>query len=118
MTMASSTTKPVAMVRAISDKLFSEKPARYMAPKVPISDSGTVTEGIRVALNRRRKTKVTITTSPTASSISCWTSVTAARMVSVRSLSTAMSRPAGRLSLRLGSSAWMRSTVWMTLAPG
>ncbi len=49
MTMASSTTKPVAMVSAISVRLLIEKPARYITPKVPISDSGTATLGIRVA---------------------------------------------------------------------
>ena len=32
--MASSTTKPVATISAISDRLFRLKPARYMKPKV------------------------------------------------------------------------------------
>ena len=48
-TIASSTTKPVAMVSAISDRLFRLKSARYITPKVPISDTGTATLGIRVA---------------------------------------------------------------------
>ena len=39
-TIASSTTKPVAIVSAISVKLLIEKPARYMTPKVPTSDTG------------------------------------------------------------------------------
>ena len=42
-TIASSTTKPVATVSAISDRLFRLKPHRYMTPKVPISDTGTAT---------------------------------------------------------------------------
>ena len=46
--MASSTTKPVAMVSAISDRLFRLKPSRYMTPKVPTSESGTATAGITV----------------------------------------------------------------------
>ena len=49
MTMASSTTKPVAMVSAISVRLLIEKPARYITPKVPTSDSGTTTLGMIVA---------------------------------------------------------------------
>ncbi|KAG1473819.1 hypothetical protein G6F54_014338 [Rhizopus delemar] len=67
-TMASSTTKPVAIVSAIKVRLLIEKPARYMMPKVPTRDSGTTTLGISVAVRLRRKTKVTMTTSPTASS--------------------------------------------------
>ncbi|CRO42713.1 hypothetical protein PAERUG_E10_London_26_VIM_2_06_13_02639 [Pseudomonas aeruginosa] len=49
MTIASSTTKPVAMVSAIRVRLLIEKPDRYITPKVPISDSGTAKLGIRVA---------------------------------------------------------------------
>ncbi len=48
-TIASSTTKPVAMVSAISVRLLIEKPARYMTPNVPTSDSGTATLGMSVA---------------------------------------------------------------------
>ena len=40
-TIASSTTKPVAIVSAIRLRLLIEKPAKYMTPKVPMSDSGT-----------------------------------------------------------------------------
>jgi hypothetical protein len=54
-TMASSTTKPVAIVNAISDRLFREKLARYITPKVPISDSGTDRLGMIVAGTLRRK---------------------------------------------------------------
>ncbi|MNQ04813.1 hypothetical protein D3C85_175370 [compost metagenome] len=118
MTMASSTTKPVAMVRAISVRLLIEKPARYITAKVPTSDSGTAMDGMRVALIRRRKRKVTITTRAMARNSSCCTSVMAARMVWVRSVSTTTSRPAGRLAVMAGSSAWMRSTTSITLAPG
>ena len=68
MTMASSTTKPVAMVRAIRVRLLMEKPARYMTPKVPTSESGTARLGMMVADSLRRNRKITITTSATASS--------------------------------------------------
>ncbi len=55
-TMASSTTKPVEMVSAISDRLLSEYPHRYITPKVPIRLSGTATPGMSVARSERRKT--------------------------------------------------------------
>src|ERR1017187_7192729 len=61
-TMASSTTKPVEMVKAISDKLSMLNPSRYITPKVPTSESGTATEGMIVAHISRRKRKTTSTT--------------------------------------------------------
>jgi paraquat-inducible protein A len=48
--MASSTTKPDAMVRAISDRLSSPKPAAAIIAKVAISDSGSATAGMIVLL--------------------------------------------------------------------
>jgi hypothetical protein len=48
-TMASSTTKPVEMVRAMSDRLSRLKPSAYMAAKVPTRESGTATLGMMVA---------------------------------------------------------------------
>ena len=56
-TIASSTTKPVAMVSAISDRLSRLKPSRYMTPNVPISDTGTATLGISVARTLRRNSE-------------------------------------------------------------
>ena len=43
--MASSATKLVAIVIAISDKLFKLWPAAYVTWKVPTSDTGTATAG-------------------------------------------------------------------------
>ena len=63
MTIASSTTKPVAIVSAISDRLLRLNPARYMTASVPTSDSGTDRLGIRVADGLRKNRKITITTS-------------------------------------------------------
>ena len=94
-TIASSTTKPVAMVSAISVRLLIENPARYMTPNVPISDSGTATLGMTVADRLRRKMKITITTSATARKSSNWTSCTEARMVTVRSVSNVTSTALG-----------------------
>ena len=63
MTMASSTTKPTAMLSPIKDRLSRLNPATYMSAKVPTRASGTVTPGITVAQKLRRNTKITITTS-------------------------------------------------------
>ena len=118
MTMASSTTKPVAMVSAISDRLSRLKPSRYIAPNVPTIDSGTDRLGMMVPGSVRRKMKITNTTSTTASASSNSTSATEARMVTVRSPRTAMSSACGSVALICGNSALMRSTTWMMLAPG
>ena len=64
-TMASSTTKPVEMVSAISERLSRLKPTSYMMPKVPMMASGSATLGMTVAQNLRRKRKITRTTSTT-----------------------------------------------------
>ncbi len=100
-TMASSTTKPVAMVSAISVRLLIENPARYITANAPISDNGTTTLGMTVAASLRKNRKMTITTSATASSNSKRTSRTDARMVIVRSVSTATSTAAGSDALQL-----------------
>src|SRR6266550_7489230 len=84
-TMASSTTKPVEIVSAMRERLSRLKQQSFIRPKVPTNVSGNATLGMTVAQNFRRKTKMTITTSATVSnSVNC-TSVTDARMVSVRS---------------------------------
>ncbi len=44
-TMASSTTNPVPIVSAISDRLSRLKLAKYITPKLVISDSGSATPG-------------------------------------------------------------------------
>ena len=117
-TMASSTTKPVAMVSAIRERLLRLKPNRYMAPSVPTSDSGTERLGIRVARALRRNTKITSTTRITASVSSNSTSCTEARMVTVRSVRMLRSIAAGSEACSCGNSALMPSTTEMTLAPG
>ena len=95
MTMASSTTKPMQTASAISDRLSMEKPAAHIAAQVPASDSGTVMPAAKVAAVRRRNRNTTsITSIAVAASVICM-SCTLARMVSVRSVSTEMSRPAG-----------------------
>ncbi len=66
-TIASSTTKPVPMVSAISDRLSRLKPAKYITPKLVISDSGSATPAMMVARIERRNSSTTSVTSTTAS---------------------------------------------------
>ena len=95
-----------------------EKPARYITPKVPTSESGTATLGIKVAEALRKNKNITITTRHTASSSSNCTSRTEARIVTVRSVNTCTSSEAGRLACNCGRILRMRSTASITLAPG
>lgn len=95
-----------------------EKPAIYITPKVPTSDSGTATLGMSVALALRKNRKITITTSAMDSSNSNCVSSTDARIVVVRSEITCTSTEAGKDACSLGNSALTLSTVWITLAPG
>ena len=117
-TIASSTTKPVAIVSAISERLSRLKPNSYMMASAPTSDSGTDRLGMIVAGMLRRNRKITSTTRPTASDSSNSTSVTEARIVTVRSVSGVIWIAAGSEAVSCGSSFLMLSTTWMTLAPG
>ncbi len=110
-TIASSITNPVAIVRAISDRLFRLKPSRYITPKVPTSDNGTATLGIRVADRLRRNRKVTITTRATDNRSSNCTSAIEARMVRVRSETTDSVTPSGNAACSDGSCFLILSTT-------
>src|ERR1700682_6440023 len=101
-TIASSTTNPVEIVSAISERLSRLKPNRYIATKVPTSDKGTERLGMRVAGSVRRNKKITGTTSATSSPSSNSTSATDARMVVVRSLSTWTLTAAGGVAQVVG----------------
>ena len=117
-TMASSMTKPVPIVSAISDRLSRLKPQNHIIPKVAISDSGSATPAMRVARMVRRNTSTTSTTRPTLStSVNC-TSCTEARIVAVRSCTTVSAMPLGIARCSFGSSMPSRRTVSITLAPG
>ena len=78
-----------------------------MNANVPTSESGTERLGIRVADGLRRNRKITATTRTTARPSSNSTSATEARIVVVRSVTTATSTAAGSAALSAGSSAWM-----------
>ena len=102
-TMASSMTKPVEMVSAMSDRLSRLKPTRYMTAKVPINETGTATLGIMVARGLRKKKKTTSTTRPMEMSRVRSTSSTEARMVVVRSRTIVALMPCGRMASRNGN---------------
>src|SRR5215831_19662765 len=117
-TMASSTTNPVEIVRAINDKLSRLNPATYMTPNVPISDTGTATLGIKVARTLRRKRNTTSMTRMTAIIRVISTSRTDALMVTVWSIMTRIAIADGNDASSWGSDWRTRSTVSMMLAPG
>ena len=90
----------------------------FITPNVPITASGSATLVITVAQSLRRKRKITMTTSPTVKrSVNC-TSATEARIVAVRSVKMAMRTEGGIDARSFGNSAFTRSAVSITLAPG
>ena len=117
-TIASSTTKPVATISAISDRLSIEKPSRYIAPNVPMIEIGTATLGISVARQLRRNRNTTITTRLTAISSVCSVSFSDARIVVERSSTGVTVMSAGSDAVSCGSAARTRSIVSMMFAPG
>ncbi|MNO97610.1 hypothetical protein D3C76_893260 [compost metagenome] len=72
-TMASSTTIPMANTSPNSDKALSEKPNRCITAKVPISDTGTASNGMIEARQVCRNRITTSTTSISASNRVCTT---------------------------------------------
>src|SRR5260370_7607007 len=87
-TIASSTTNPVEMASAISERLSMLYPTRYITPNVPINDNGTETLGINVARMLRRNRNTTITTSAIERHKVNWMSFTEARTVVIPSNTT------------------------------
>jgi hypothetical protein len=77
----------------------------HIIAQAPSNASGTVTLGMTVAHRLRRKMKITVTTSTMVSnSVNC-TSLTAARMVWVRSLSVKTLMEAGMAAPARGNTA-------------
>ena len=85
MTMASSTTKPTARVRAMSDRLSRLNPMASITAKVEMTDMGRARLGMMVAGRLRRNRKMTSTTRKTVSTRVNFTSATDSRMDSERS---------------------------------
>ncbi len=89
-----------------------------MTPKVPMSDTGTATLGIKAERASRRNRNTTMMTSATEIASVRSTSCSEARMSVVRSAATVTSMSRGIDASSCGSSAMTRSTVSMMLAPG
>src|ERR1700689_4412308 len=87
-TIASSTTNPVEIASAISDRLSRLYPSRYITPQVPTSESGTAILGMIVARTVRRNTNTTRMTSTTEINNVLSMSFTDARTLVVRSDTT------------------------------
>jgi hypothetical protein len=117
-TIASSTTKPVAIVSAIRERLLRLKPHRYMMPKVAIRETGTATLGMSVARQLRRKMNTTSTTRQTATISVRSTSRNDARIVVVRSITTSTLMALGIEARICGSISVTLSTVSMMFAFG
>jgi len=117
-TIASSTTKPVEMVSAISDRLSRLKPSRYIAPKEPMIEVGTATLGIAAARTLRKKANTTRITRTTAMTSVFSVSASDWRMVLDRSTAIVKSTSPGNEAARRGNSARTLSTASMMLAPG
>ncbi len=105
-TIASSTTKPVAIVSAISERLSRLKPSRYIVPKVPMIEIGTAMAGISVARQSRRNRNTTAVTSSTAITSVRSVSFSEARMVVERSAASVISTSGGSAAWRCGSTAF------------
>ena len=117
-TMVSSTTKPVAIVRAIRERLFSEKSARYMTVNVPTSETGTEIAEIAVARPFRRNRNTTRMTRAIEMTSVVSTSESELRMVGVLSMTRFRLIASGIEARNWGMMSLMRSTVSMMLAPG
>jgi hypothetical protein len=68
-TIASSTTKPIASIIARRVNVFIVKPSIYIAENVPINEIGIVTSGISVILADPRNKYMTAATRAIASKI-------------------------------------------------
>lgn len=117
-TMASSTTKPVEIVSAISVRLLRLKPRKYITANVPPSANGTVIAGTSVLRQSRKNTYETMVTSTTAASREISTSAIEARIVCVPSSTTPSLTPAGNEACKAGRVWRIASTISMTLPFG
>ena len=117
-TIASSTTKPVAMVKAISVRLFKLKPMRYITTQVPANDNGNATAGMSAVCQRFKNKATTKITNAMDSTNDFWISSKEARTVGERSNTTAICTAAGKPASNMGKMPRTLSTVSITLPPG
>ena len=104
-TMASSTTSPIANTSASKVSVLMEKPARAISAKVPTKLTGMVMMGMMDARRVRRNTKITSATSTTASAMVWYTLLTERSMNTELSLAMSMVMSAGKSAFRVGSIA-------------
>ena len=105
MTMASSTTRPMASTRASKVSVLIEKPARAIMAKQPIRLTGIVTMGMIDARNVRKNTNITSATKTTASTMVWNTLLIDFSMNTELSLAISMETPGGKFFCRRGISA-------------
>src|SRR6202022_1254052 len=115
---ASSTTNPTERVSAMSDRLSSEYPSRYITAKVPTMDMGNAMLGIAVADRFRGNRKITRMTSTSARNKVNFTSSTEERMDTERSYSVSTFTDGGITARKLGISLLIESTTSTVLVPG
>ena len=116
-TIASSTTKPTAIVRPIREIVSRLWPIPSMKGKVPIRHRGMEIPGMRVADTVRRNKKMTKATRPMVIPRVTCTSRIEARVVWVWSPTTSSRTPGGRARTISGSCFFIWSTVEVRLAP-
>ena len=117
-TIASSTTKPVAMVKAMRVRLFKLKPMRYITTQVPAKDKGRATAGMSAVCQRFKNKPTTKITSAMDKTKDFCISSNDARTVGERSNTTAILTAAGKPASNVGKIWRTLSTVSITLPPG
>ncbi len=102
-TMASSTTSPMASTRASSVSVLMEKPNKAISANEPIRLTGMVIKGMTEARSVRRNTKMTSATSTAASAMVVYTALMERSMKMELSLATSMLTPGGNSSVMRGN---------------
>ena len=105
MTMASSTTRPIARTNARRVSVFTLKPASDIRANVPMRDTGIVTSGMSDARKVRKNTNMTNATSSDASKIVVYTALIERSMNTELSFATSICTPGGRSRRTLVSSS-------------
>ena len=117
-TMASSTTRPIASTMPMSAMVLMENPRSGKTAKVPISETGTASAGIRVARQPCRKTNTTMMTRTSASYSVLMISLIPSRTDWVVSSAMLYSRSAGKARLTSSISRVTPSTAAIAFDPG
>ena len=108
-TIASSTTKPIASTKANIVRVLTVKPNKAIKAKVPIKQTGIVTNGMMDARKVLRKRKITKATNTIASTMVSYTALIDRSINTELSLATSISIPDGKFSLIFG-------IIWRTAA--